>query len=140
MLESFQIDSKLFLNLLIFFSKFHHFLTSRRSTSSLVKPYLEVYRGPNPLAQTSAITPLRHTKSQKWMFLREIFNFSQKKHLKIIKKSFRPRVCFSEYFVCKAGGKLSTWLPPVGLAQQVLSINLCFPLFFYHFFHFLQKL
>ena len=73
-LEAFLIDYKHF----IFFSHFHHFLTLRTSTSVRVKPHLKVYRGANPLACALALMCLRHTKSQKYMFLRKKFNFSQK--------------------------------------------------------------
>ena len=53
-----------------------------------------------------------------------------------MKRSVRPRVSKHEYFVLKAGGKPSTWLPPEGLVEQVFSIFL----FFLVFFIFFQKL
>ena len=65
--------------------------------------------------------------------IRKIKIFSENL-LKFTKSSVHTRVSFSEYFVCKAGGKPSTWLPPVGLAQQVLIL-----MDFSSLFSFLQK-
>ena len=102
-----------------------------RSTYPGVEPYLKVYSGANPLAYTSAITYLKHTKSPNWLLIREKFNFSQKTSRNLRKGPSdpgSPGTSVSYYFLAKYGtyavhtALQSLFLHHANLANDALQV------------------